>query len=73
MSLVENKALVRRLFEEDISRGNPAVASEIIHSDFFDHTNPPGMQHGLAGHNAIVQLFHAAFPGPVVADRGSDR
>ncbi len=56
------KTLVRRLFEEDISPGNPVVAAEIIHPDFHDHTNPPGMQHGLEGHNAIVALFHAAFP-----------
>ena len=32
-----------------------------IASDFFDHTNPPGMQHGLDGHKAIVALFRAAF------------
>ena len=58
----QNKALVRRLLEDDISRGNIAVAEQIIASDFFDHTNPPGMQHGLEGHNAIVALFRAAFP-----------
>ena len=58
----QNKELVRQLMEEDISRGNVAVAERIIHPDFFDHTNPPGMQHGLAGHQAIVSLFRAAFP-----------
>jgi steroid delta-isomerase-like uncharacterized protein len=58
----QNKALVRRLLEDDISRGNIAVAEQIIAPDFFDHTNPPGMQHGLEGHNAIVALFRAAFP-----------
>ncbi len=60
--LEQNKALVRRLLEDDISRGNRAVAAEIIAPDFVDHTNPPGMQHGLEGHNAIVDLFRAAFP-----------
>ena len=58
----QNKALARLLLEDDISRNDRAVAERIIHPDFFDHTNPPGMQHGLAGHNAIVALFHAAFP-----------
>src|SRR3712207_3394221 len=62
VSGVENKELVRRLLEEDISRGDEAVAAAIIHPDFIDHTNPPGMQHGLAGHLAIVRLFRAAFP-----------
>jgi steroid delta-isomerase-like uncharacterized protein len=58
----ENKALARLLLEDDISKGNVAVAEQIIATDFFDHTNPPGMQHGLEGHKAIVALFRAAFP-----------
>ncbi len=62
MSLEENKELVRQLLEDDISQGNEAVAERIIATDFFDHTNPPGMQHGLDGHKAIVRLFRAAFP-----------
>lgn len=62
MSTVRNKEVVRRLFEEDISGGNEQTAREIIYPDFFDHTNPPGMQHGLDGHLAIVRLFRTAFP-----------
>lgn len=58
----QNKALVRRLMEEDISGGDLAVADEIIAPDFFDHTNPPGMQEGIAGHKAIVTLVRGAFP-----------
>jgi predicted ester cyclase len=56
------KSLARQLLEDDISRGDEAVAARIIHPDFVDHTNPPGMQHGLAGHKAIVSLFRTAFP-----------
>ena len=62
MSLEHNKVLVRRLMEEDISQGDAQVAAAIIHPEFVDHTNPPGMQHGLEGHNAIVQLFRTVFP-----------
>ena len=62
MSEAANKDLVRRLLHEDISQGNEAVAAAIIHPGFVDHTNPPGMQHGLDGHTAIVRLFRAAFP-----------
>src|SRR5207302_9749630 len=58
----QHKVLVRRLLQEDISKADTAVAAEIIHPGFHDHTNPPGMQHGLEGHNAIVALFHGAFP-----------
>jgi steroid delta-isomerase-like uncharacterized protein len=57
-----NKALVQRLMKEDISQGDEAAAEAIIHPDFFDHTNPPGMQHGLEGHKAIVRLFRSIFP-----------
>jgi steroid delta-isomerase-like uncharacterized protein len=60
--IARNKTLVRRLMEDDISRGDEATADAIIHPDFFDHTNPPGMQHGPEGHKAIVRLFRAAFP-----------
>jgi steroid delta-isomerase-like uncharacterized protein len=62
MTLERHKALVRRLMEEDISRGDEAVAEAIIHPDFVDHTNPPGMQHGLEGHKAVVRLFRSVFP-----------
>ena len=60
--LERNKMLVHRLMEDDISRGDEATADAIIHPDFVDHTNPPGMQHGLEGHMAIVRLFRAVFP-----------
>lgn len=62
MSLERNRELVRRLIEEDLNVLDRSVAAEIIAPDFFDPTNPPGMQHGLEGHNAIVELFHTAFP-----------
>ena len=60
--LERNKALARRLMGEDISQGDEAVAAAIIHPDFCDHTNPPGMQHGLEGHTAVVRLFRDVFP-----------
>jgi steroid delta-isomerase-like uncharacterized protein len=62
VSVERNKALVRRLMEEDISHGDEAVADAIIHPDFVDHTNPPGMQHGIEGHKAVVRLFRSVFP-----------
>lgn len=59
--LQANKAVVLRMVEEEFNRGLD-IADEIIHPDFFDHTNPPGMQEGIAGHRAIVGLFRASFP-----------
>lgn len=66
MSLEANKRLVRRIFEDDLSEPDAArraqVAAEIFSPEFHDPTNPPGMQHGLEGHIAIVNLFQGAFP-----------
>jgi steroid delta-isomerase-like uncharacterized protein len=62
MSLEQNKALVRRLVEEDLNGGNPAAADEIVAVDFVDHTNPPGLQYGLESHKQIVAIFRTAFP-----------
>lgn len=53
--------IAHRLLVDELSDGQP-IAEEIIHPAFFDHTNPPGMQEGVAGHKAIVALFRAAFP-----------
>jgi predicted SnoaL-like aldol condensation-catalyzing enzyme len=53
-TLEANKVVARRLLVDDISKGDERAAEEIIHPDFFDHTNPPGMQHGLAGHKDLV-------------------
>ena len=57
------KALVRRFVESDLNTPDAALTDEIVAPDFFDHTNPPGMQEGRQGHRAIVALFHRAFPG----------
>jgi steroid delta-isomerase-like uncharacterized protein len=61
-----NKRAVRRLFEEDLGEADAAkraiVTEEIFAPDFYDATNPPGMQHGHEGHKAIVALFTGAFP-----------
>jgi steroid delta-isomerase-like uncharacterized protein len=50
------------LIYEDLNVPDRSRAGEIFHVDFYDHTNPPGMQHGIDGHNAIVNYFRAAFP-----------
>ncbi|MEZ4670879.1 MAG: ester cyclase [Anaerolineae bacterium] len=62
MSIESNKILVRRMFEEDLNTDNRAIASEFFDPNFHDHTNPPGMQHGIEGHIALETLLRAAFP-----------
>lgn len=56
------REVARQLIEDDLNTGDVAVAQRIIATDFVDHTNPPGLQHGLEGHRGIVDIFHAAFP-----------
>ena len=59
----ENKALVRRLFEEFVSKGNLSLADELIAEDFIDH-NPSGPDQG-PGPEGLKQVFAArwtAFP-----------
>jgi predicted ester cyclase len=58
---MSNKAIARRILEEEISKRNFALTAELVHPDFYDHTNPPGMERGHAGHQAIINLFHSAF------------
>lgn len=62
MSQEANKILVRRMVEEDLNTGDPSVSPEFFHPDFYDPTNPPGMQHGVEGHRQIIALFRRAFP-----------
>ena len=37
----ENKAIVRRLFDELFNQGDPAAASEVIAADYVDHSPIP--------------------------------
>ena len=62
MSHEANKEIARRLIEEDLNTGDPAMAEAVVHPHFVDHTNPPGMQEGLDGHQQILKLFRSAFP-----------
>jgi serine phosphatase RsbU (regulator of sigma subunit) len=44
-----NKALVRRLFDEVYNRGNLDIADELLSPDYADHTAPPGRYAGREG------------------------
>lgn len=59
MTLEENKAVVRRLFEEMITEGKLDVAEEIFAPDFVW---PQFDLHGPEGAKQWVRNFRAAFP-----------
>jgi steroid delta-isomerase-like uncharacterized protein len=61
MSVEENKALTRRIFEM-FNTGNLAMAGELIAADAVDHQAPPGMPPGAEGFRQLVGMFRGAFP-----------
>jgi steroid delta-isomerase-like uncharacterized protein len=63
MSLEENKALVRRFYEEVWGKGNFEAAREIFAEDYVRHDLRPGQGlPGPAGQQKIAADFRAAFP-----------
>jgi len=61
MSTEKNKAMVRRVIEEVINKGNMALADEIIASNYVYHF--PGMEFkGPEGFKQFVTMMRAAFP-----------
>lgn len=62
MTVEENKALVRRCFEELVVGANFSLLEELIHEDYVDHTQPPGWPTDRAGLRRQIVYFHSAFP-----------
>jgi steroid delta-isomerase-like uncharacterized protein len=63
MSLAENKALFRRLYEEVINNRNLAVMDELAAPDLIDHEElPPGVPPGREGAKQFFAMLHQAFP-----------
>src|SRR6266540_4169555 len=57
MSTEENKAVVRRVFEEGTSQGNFSVFDELLAPNYVNHSLPAGMTLPQ-----VNQLYRAAFP-----------
>jgi steroid delta-isomerase-like uncharacterized protein len=64
MSSEDNKALVRRFYEE-IDRGNLAAMDELVAEDYVNHSPPPfpGLAPGREGLKRMFQIFWDATPG----------
>ena len=61
MSTEENKALMRRLYEEVWNQGNMATVDELLAADYVLH-DPAHQVRGPEGFKAYVSAFRAAFP-----------
>jgi steroid delta-isomerase-like uncharacterized protein len=64
MSTEQNKALVRRYWEEVWNKGNLALLDELIATDFDGHPLPgePDFGRGPAGQKQLVGMYRTAFP-----------
>ena len=64
MKTDQNKALVRRFYEE-IDKGNLEAMDELVAEDYLDHDPPPflGLAPGREGLKQAFKLFWEATPG----------
>lgn len=64
MGIEENKAAVRRLYEQGHNSGDWSAAEALLAPNFVDHAIPPPMQQlrGPEAFKAIISLVRAGFP-----------
>ena len=65
MSAAENKAMVRRVFEEALNAGDDAVLDELLAADYINH-DMPAPAPGAEGFRQVIAHFRAAFPDMAV-------
>ena len=65
MSAEQNKAIIRRVFDEIVNRGNLAVADELLAADYVNHDFPSPAP-GAEGFKLVTTMFRSAFPDIVV-------
>ena len=58
----ENKALIRRFFQEVWDNKNLDIFDELVAADSVDHELPPGLPSGREGGKAYLGIFLTAFP-----------
>jgi len=61
MSEEENKAIVRRTWEDLFNKGKLATADELIAANFTNHA-APGADPGPGSFKQLVTMYRAAFP-----------
>ena len=62
MSTEDNKAVVRRFYEEVVNQKKRAVLDEVFDPNLVDHFAPPGTPGGLEGARQTFDMFLTAFP-----------
>lgn len=62
MTSEQNKAVVRRLFEEVVNGRKLAVIDDIIAEDIVVHTPVPGVEPGIESFRQFLNVFLTGFP-----------
>jgi steroid delta-isomerase-like uncharacterized protein len=62
MSTEENKALVRRFYDEVHNKQNRAAVDDFIDPNIVDHATPPGLPGGIEGARQFTGMLLTAFP-----------
>jgi steroid delta-isomerase-like uncharacterized protein len=62
MPAEENRAVIRRAYEELWNKRNVDVVDEMVAEDFLNHAAPAGRQRGRQGLKDVVRMFAVAFP-----------
>jgi steroid delta-isomerase-like uncharacterized protein len=61
MSAEENKAIVRRYYEDVLNAGNIDALEELAVAQYDEHDPLPGQANGLAGLRQRVEMLRSAF------------
>ena len=62
MSTEENKALIRRFYEEVFNKRNLTALADFYAPDHVDHTLPPGLPAGPEGTRQAIATMLEGFP-----------
>ena len=68
MPAVTNEALLRRFYDEALSKGKLGVVDELTDRNFVDHEPlPPGFKPGIEGMKQLITMLRTGFPDMQVA------
>jgi steroid delta-isomerase-like uncharacterized protein len=62
MSAADNRALIKRFYDEGWNADNLDVYDELVTEDFVDHQAIPGLPPGREGFKGLNAMFRSAFP-----------
>lgn len=62
MSTEDNKATVRRFYEEVFNQKKLVAIDEFSDPSYLDHTAPSGLPSGIEGQKQLIGMYLTAFP-----------